>query len=147
MVLAHKNKIRQSFKDYTANLSYDLSVYKNIFDSLDAEIQCEPENIKKEVQKAIIETEGKNFISFLDDKLEELGRIVSKFSKEEKRKKLGEEDSKKFITHATLVHDFSSMNIELETTPEEILKEIEVLSFSKINHIANIWSYRIIYNT
>ena len=83
LVLAYKDKIRQSFKNYTADLTYDLSVYKNIFDSLDAEIQDEPENIKKELQKAIIETEGKKFMCFLDDSLKELERIVVPFDREE----------------------------------------------------------------
>ncbi len=83
LILAHKDKIKQSFKDYTANLSYDLNVYKNLFDELDAEYAEEPEDIKKAIQKAIIDTEGKKFMHYLDDKLDELEEVVADFSKEE----------------------------------------------------------------
>ena len=83
LVLAHKHKIRQSFKNYTANLTYDLSVYKNLFDSLDAEYCDEEPHIKKSLQEAIINSEGRKFMHFLDDRLTDLERIVSNFSKEE----------------------------------------------------------------
>jgi len=83
LVLAHKNNVRQTFKDYTANLSYDLNVYKTLFDDLDAEYSQEPSDIRESVQTAIINTEGKKFIRFLDEKLHELERVVADFSKEE----------------------------------------------------------------
>ena len=34
-VMARKDAIRPSFKEYTADLTYDLSVYKNLFDEMD----------------------------------------------------------------------------------------------------------------
>ncbi|MFQ5822374.1 MAG: class I SAM-dependent methyltransferase, partial [Candidatus Heimdallarchaeota archaeon] len=83
LVLAHKDEIRQSFKDYTAALAYDLNVYKSLFDELDAEYSDEPKHIKEAVQKAIINTEGVRFMRFLDEKMSELGHIVADFSKEE----------------------------------------------------------------
>lgn len=83
LVLAYKDKIRRPFKDYTANLTYDLSVYRNLFDSLDSELGEEPDNIKESVQKAIIDTEGKKFMRFLDDSLKELERVVIPFDREE----------------------------------------------------------------
>jgi extracellular factor (EF) 3-hydroxypalmitic acid methyl ester biosynthesis protein len=83
LILAHKDKIKQSFKNYTANLTYDMSVYKTLFDSLDEEYRMEEEGIQELLQQTIIETEGKEFISFLDDSLVELGSIVRGFSKEE----------------------------------------------------------------
>ncbi|MCK4789162.1 MAG: class I SAM-dependent methyltransferase [Desulfobacteraceae bacterium] len=83
LVLAYKNEIMQPFREYTANLTYDLSVYKNLFDALDSEISEEAENIKESVQKAIIDTEGKKFMRFLDDSLKELERIVGPFNREE----------------------------------------------------------------
>jgi len=86
LVLAHKNDIKQSFKNYTANLSYDLSVYKNVFDRLDSEYQEEPENVKNEVQAAIIETEGKKFMRYLDDKIEEFNYFGDDFSEDEHKR-------------------------------------------------------------
>ena len=75
LILAHKNKIKKQFKEYTANLTYDLTVYKNSFDSIDSRYVDEPEEIKQRVQKAIIETEGRKFMEFLDEKLEEFENI------------------------------------------------------------------------
>ena len=83
LILSHKDKIKSVFKDYTANLTYDLNVYKNLFDSLDAKYAREPEEIKKHVQNALIETEGRKFMKFLDDKLEEFENVIIDFSKKE----------------------------------------------------------------
>jgi extracellular factor (EF) 3-hydroxypalmitic acid methyl ester biosynthesis protein len=82
-LLARKEKINQSFKDFTTNLTYDLSVYKNLFDRLDSQYQEEPETVQKAIQRAIIETEGQKFKSFLNEKLAELERLVADFSAEE----------------------------------------------------------------
>ena len=83
LVLAHKEKVKKSFQDYTANLSYDLNVYKSLFDDLDAEYIQEPSDIQASVQEAIINTEGTNFLRFLDEKLDELQSMVTGYSKEE----------------------------------------------------------------
>jgi extracellular factor (EF) 3-hydroxypalmitic acid methyl ester biosynthesis protein len=83
LVFAYKEKIKQSFKDFTANLTYDLSAYKNLFDTLDSEFSEEPENIRESVQKAIIDTEGRKFMLFLDESLEGLANIVKPFTREE----------------------------------------------------------------
>ena len=83
LLLSHKDKIRQSFKDYTANLAYDLNVYKNLFDEVDAEINDAANEIQKSIQEAIINTEGIKFMRFLDDKLGELNDLVADFTKDE----------------------------------------------------------------
>ena len=83
LILAHKSKIKPEFKEFTANLTYDLNAYKQIFDTLDARCADEPEKIKQMVQEAIIETEGRKFMRFLDQKLEEFENIVINYSKKE----------------------------------------------------------------
>ncbi len=83
LLVSHKDKIRQSFKDYTANLAYDLNLYKDLFDQVDAEIMETPHEIKKSIQEAVINTEGTKFMGFLDDKLGELEHLVADFTKEE----------------------------------------------------------------
>ena len=83
LVLAHKDNIAREFKDYASNLNYDLNVYKNLFDKLDMEYYGEPEDIKKILQQAIINTEGKKFHHFFEDNVKKLGIIVKDFSKEE----------------------------------------------------------------
>ncbi len=84
-LLERKNKLRQSFKEYTANLKYDLQVYKTLFDSLDSEYRKEPEEVRNAVQKAIIKTKGPDFIKFFDDKLDELYYLVDDLTLEEHR--------------------------------------------------------------
>ncbi len=83
LIIAHKDKIQRSFKEYTANLTYDLNVYKNLFDLLDSRYAGEPEEIREHVQRAIIETEGRKFMKFLDEKLEEFENIIINFSKKD----------------------------------------------------------------
>ena len=68
LILAHKDNIKKSFKEFTANLTYDLNIYKNLFDALDKKCANEPERIRQQVQMAIIETEGQKFMRFLDEK-------------------------------------------------------------------------------
>lgn len=83
LLLAHKKKISQRFKDYTSDLSYDLNVYRNLFDSLDSEYAAEPDHIRDKIQEAVIQSEGRRFMDFLDEKLEELERVVEDFGREE----------------------------------------------------------------
>jgi extracellular factor (EF) 3-hydroxypalmitic acid methyl ester biosynthesis protein len=83
LILAHKDKIKRQFKEYTANLTYDLNVYKNLFDCLDLKYADEPEEIRQHVQRAIIETEGRKFMKFLDEKLEQFENIIINFSKKD----------------------------------------------------------------
>ena len=83
LIIAHKDKITRSFIEYTANLTYDLNAYKKLFDLLDSRYADEPEEIKQPVQQAIIETEGRKFMNFLDEKLDELENIIINFSKKD----------------------------------------------------------------
>ncbi len=83
LVLDYKGKIKSSFKDYTANLSYDLNVYRSFFDELDREYAKEAQDVRDQIQKVIIETEGRKFMRFLDEKLHELEGMVYGFSREE----------------------------------------------------------------
>ncbi len=83
LILGHKDEIRDDFKNYTSNLTYDLSVYKNLFDQIDSQIADEPEDVKKIIQKSIIETEGRKFMTFLDEKLLDLQKLVADYSSPE----------------------------------------------------------------
>ena len=83
LVLPYKDKIIQAFKNYTADLTYDLCLYKSQFDAVDAEHRNEPENIRKMIQKAIIYTEGQRFFHYLNERLAELENLVADFSPEE----------------------------------------------------------------
>lgn len=83
LLLGHKNKIKEAFKDYTADLTYDLSVYRHLFDAMDTQIQEEPETVRLQLQRVLQETEGRKFFKFLDDRLRALESMVANFSREE----------------------------------------------------------------
>ena len=80
IALACKNDVRPAFKEYVAHLSYDLSVYKKLFDDLDLKYSQEPELVRRAVQNAIIVTEGPDFRRFFEEKLDELKNLVSEFT-------------------------------------------------------------------
>ncbi len=82
-MLARKDAIRPSFKEYTANLTYDLSVYKKLFDDLDSNYCEEPDEVRTAVQEAIIVSEGPDFRRLFEDKLDELKNLVNDFSQQE----------------------------------------------------------------
>ncbi len=83
LILGHKDNIKRAFKEYTANLTYDLNVYKNLFDQIDEEISNEQEEVKKIIRQSILDTEGRKFMAFLDDKLDELEVLVKDYSIDE----------------------------------------------------------------
>jgi extracellular factor (EF) 3-hydroxypalmitic acid methyl ester biosynthesis protein len=83
LILDRKGNIRKTFKEYTGDLVYDLSVYKKIFDDLDSQYRDEPENVRKSVQKAIINSEGQKFMRFFHEKVEELNHVVKDFNQKE----------------------------------------------------------------
>jgi len=82
-ILARKNAIRPSFKEYTADLTYDLNVYKNLFDEMDSHYSEEQQDVRKYLERAVINSEGEAFKRFLDKKLNELQHIVVNYSREE----------------------------------------------------------------
>ena len=84
-LLERKEKVNSAFKKYIADLSYDLSVYKKLFDAMDMSYRSEPEEVQSAVQKAIIYSEGPEFRRFFEDKLLELKELVEDFSPEEHR--------------------------------------------------------------
>jgi extracellular factor (EF) 3-hydroxypalmitic acid methyl ester biosynthesis protein len=83
LLLAHKDEIHQHFKDFVSDMTYDLNVFKNLFDKLDSEYRQEPDDIKQVVQRAILESEGPKLMSFLDDRLMKLEEEIAYFSKAE----------------------------------------------------------------
>ena len=83
LLLPLKHRVCNKFKNYTSNLTYDLSLYKDLFDSLDEEYCDEPERIRDAIQENVINTVGKQFMEFLDKKLLELEVLVKNFNKEE----------------------------------------------------------------
>jgi extracellular factor (EF) 3-hydroxypalmitic acid methyl ester biosynthesis protein len=86
LILEQKDRISKDFKNFTSNLTYDLSVYKNIFDKLDADFSSETAAVKTSLQDALINSEKGRFFRFLDEKMQELEQIVKSFSKVEHKR-------------------------------------------------------------
>lgn len=83
LILSYKEKIDPAFREFVSGLTYDLNVYKNLLDRMDAECEGELPAVRELVQMGIIDSVGPEFTGYLDDQLEELGRIVSSFSEAE----------------------------------------------------------------
>ena len=83
IILERKSQIRQEFKDYTSDLTYSLSVYRNIFDAMDAEFRDEPDFVRESIQQAVMAKEGVAFLRFFDDQLQEMEHLVADYSREE----------------------------------------------------------------
>lgn len=81
LVLSHKKEIDADFRNFTADLAYDLSVYKSFFDTADLDYAREPEHIKRSIQDALLATEGRNMIKYLNEKIVELGDVVRNFDR------------------------------------------------------------------
>lgn len=83
VVLGQKDRIVPVFKDYVAALNYDISVYKKFFNEQDRILANEPSVVYRAGQEALLRTEGREFMRFFDQSLEELRRLVNGFGKEE----------------------------------------------------------------
>jgi extracellular factor (EF) 3-hydroxypalmitic acid methyl ester biosynthesis protein len=83
LVLSKRERIRPEFKEYCANLAYDLAVYKRFFDEQDRIIAEEPDEVAHAARTALLRTEGRRFMAFLDEKIEELERTVAGYTQEE----------------------------------------------------------------
>lgn len=83
LILEHQRQVRQEFKDYTADLTYSLNVYRGIFDAMDAECDDEPVFVREAVQQAVLANEGTDFLRFFDERVQALEDIVGNYSRED----------------------------------------------------------------
>lgn len=83
VVLAQKDRIRPEFRAHVADVAYDLSVWRRAFDEQDRILAAEPQDVAAAARAALMATEGRRFLAFLDQKVAELGRIVAGYTKEE----------------------------------------------------------------
>ena len=83
LVLAQRDRIRPEFKEWCANLVYDLSVYKRFFDEQDRVVAEEPNDVVRAARDALMKTEGRRFLDFLDRKVAEMNGLIRGFTEEE----------------------------------------------------------------
>ncbi|XDD51641.1 methyltransferase domain-containing protein [Leptospira sp. WS92.C1] len=83
LILNQKEKVSQRFKEYSANLTFELNVYKQFFDDLDRKFLKEPAPVQDHLHQMIIEREGQTFMEFFEAKVRELDEQTKKFTKDE----------------------------------------------------------------
>jgi extracellular factor (EF) 3-hydroxypalmitic acid methyl ester biosynthesis protein len=83
LVLAQRERIRDDFRHHCANLAYDLAVYRRFFDEQDRLIVDAPGEVAETAREVVLRTEGRRFLSFLDERVAELGTLVRGFSVDE----------------------------------------------------------------
>ncbi|HEX9053128.1 MAG TPA: class I SAM-dependent methyltransferase [Anaeromyxobacter sp.] len=83
LVLAQRDHIRPEFRDWCANLVYDLSVYKRFFDEQDRIVAGEPDDVAHAAREALMRSEGRRFLDFLDRKVGEMNELIRGFTQEE----------------------------------------------------------------
>jgi extracellular factor (EF) 3-hydroxypalmitic acid methyl ester biosynthesis protein len=82
-VLAQKDHIRPEFRAHVADLSYDLSVHRRFFDDQDRLLATEPPDAAAAAGEALLATEGRRFLSYLDARVAELRELVRGYSQED----------------------------------------------------------------
>lgn len=83
LILAQKERISPSFRQYTADVAYDFRVYRQFFDEIDRKLASEPLPVREASTVAILETRGREFMEFFDQTLSALEDEVTGFSREE----------------------------------------------------------------
>ncbi len=83
LILNQKEKVNQRFKEYSANLTFELNVYKQFFDDLDRRFLKEPGPVQAHLHQMIIDREGQSFMEFFESKVKELEDQTKHFSKDE----------------------------------------------------------------
>ncbi|UVD72099.1 class I SAM-dependent methyltransferase [Leptospira borgpetersenii] len=83
LILNQKEKVNQRFKEYSANLTFELNVYKQFFDDLDRKFLKEPGPVQEHLHQMILEREGQTFMEFFESKVLELQEQTKNFSKDE----------------------------------------------------------------
>lgn len=83
MLWSRKNEVRPEFREFTAELLYDLQVYRGLFDEIDRNLQQEPFPIRTDVHRVVTQAEYPSFVELFDQKLAEMEAQVKGFNQEE----------------------------------------------------------------
>ncbi len=79
LVLDYKNNIDADFREFAADVAYDLSVYRNFFDRLDEEYADEPEAVAKRIQSGILTTLGPELYACLNRNIARMETLITDF--------------------------------------------------------------------
>ncbi len=83
LVFGYKNRIDPAFRNYVSDLTYDLNVYLNVFDQMDAEFANEPPEVREAIQLGIISNVGQDLRRYMERQKGLLDRAVDGFTAEE----------------------------------------------------------------
>lgn len=83
LLLQRKDQIRPEFRAYTADVVYEIAVYRSLFDEIDGLLAKEPPEVREEIARSIIATRGRSFMEFFDRRLAQLEELVKNFTKAE----------------------------------------------------------------
>lgn len=83
LLLGHKERVKPAFRAFVSSLTYDLNVYKNLLDKLDAECRSEPSSVREHVQARLLAMVGEQLSTYLDESLKTLERVIAEFSGDE----------------------------------------------------------------
>ncbi|MBX5484466.1 MAG: class I SAM-dependent methyltransferase [Myxococcaceae bacterium] len=78
-----KKDIRPAFREFVAELVYDLQVYRSLLDEVDRSLQEEPWAIRTDVHRVVTQSEYPGFCALFDERLARLAEQVKDFSQEE----------------------------------------------------------------
>jgi extracellular factor (EF) 3-hydroxypalmitic acid methyl ester biosynthesis protein len=83
---SRKKNIRPAFRDFTAEMVFDLQVYRGLFDEIDRNLAEQPPSVRAEVHRVVTESQYRSFHNLFDRKLVELEAQVSGFSPQEHKR-------------------------------------------------------------
>jgi extracellular factor (EF) 3-hydroxypalmitic acid methyl ester biosynthesis protein len=83
LLWARKDAIRPEFAKYTADLVYDIQVYRERFDEIETAIADESPALQEEIRGRVLAMQGPAFLSFFDERLAGLENLVRDFSRSE----------------------------------------------------------------
>jgi extracellular factor (EF) 3-hydroxypalmitic acid methyl ester biosynthesis protein len=83
LLWARKEAIHPEFAKYTASLVYDIQVYRERFDEIDAAIADESPELQEEIRASVISAQSPAFLAFFDERLTALENLVRNYSRAE----------------------------------------------------------------
>ena len=83
LLLSYKESIDGAFRSFVSDLTYDLNVYSNYLDQLDADFADEPEPARQALQAYIISSIGPSLRAYLDEQVLRLENFAAGYSAQE----------------------------------------------------------------
>lgn len=83
LIWQRKDGIHGAFREYTADLVYDIQAYRLLLDEIDRNLAAEPLPVRVRVRQRAIGVIYPDFLKFFDARLERLKEVVAGFSRQE----------------------------------------------------------------